>query len=246
MPCADRNHSSFLYTLGESAVLLDCGEPVCRSYKNSGLSWELIDQIVLSHFHFDHVGGFFMFMQGMWLEKRQKPLPVAMPADGLDPVRRLLETGMLFDELLPFKLSCQALKPAEPFQAGGIRVTPFATTHLAGLRRQFGKAHPLAFEAFCFLLEGGGFRVGHSADLGTPADLEPLLEKPLDLLLCELAHFHPEDLFTLLSKARIGHLVLTHLGRPQQKRHAEIQRNAARILPGWRITFARDYDVIAL
>ena len=67
------------YHLDGATVLLDCGESVCRSLKASGLPWDAIDEIFLSHFHFDHLGGFFLLMQGMWLEKRRKPLPVAMP-----------------------------------------------------------------------------------------------------------------------------------------------------------------------
>lgn len=246
MPCGDRNHSSFLYQLGGATLLLDCGEPVSRHLKASGLSWDLIDQIVLSHFHFDHVGGFFLLMQGMWLEKRRKSLPVAMPRDGLEPVRQMLNVGMIFEELLAFKLSLAPLQAGKPLEVGQARVTPFPTTHLTGLKRQFQKKYPLAFEAFCFLLEAEGVRIGHSADLGQPSDLDPVVAEPLDLLLCELAHFHPEDLFAYLQGHSIKHLVLTHLGRPQQKRREAIRKNAAKMLPKCRITFAEDLDLIEI
>ena len=219
---------------------------MCRSLKASGLSWDAIDEIVLSHFHFDHIGGFFLLMQGMWLEKRRKPLPVAMPRDGLAPIRQMLDTGMIFDELLEFRLSFETLRSGEAIQIQQARVTPYPTTHLAGLKRQFQAAHPLTFEAFCFLLESGPVRIGHSADLGDHTDLAPLLEKPLDLLVCELAHFHPEDLFEYLKGRTVRHLLLTHLGRPQRKRIGEIREHAAQILPGWRITFAEDLDLIEI
>jgi hypothetical protein len=49
------------------------------------------------------------------------------------------------------------------------------------------------------LLESGDKRVAHSGDLGEPEDLEPLLKKPVDLLVCELAHFSPEAIFSYLS-----------------------------------------------
>lgn len=245
-PCGDRNHSAYLYCLDGANILIDCGESVCRSFKASGLSWDTIDQIILSHFHSDHFGGFFLLMQGMWLEKRRKRLPVAMPQDGLAPFRQMLDLGMIFDELLEFQLTFEALRLGQPVQIGQARVTPYLTTHLEGLRKQFQKAHPLAFEAFCFLLESGPVRAGHSADLGSPTDLAPLLAQPLDLLVCELAHFHPEDLFEYLKDHVVRHLVLTHLGRPQRKRLDEIRRNVARILPGWRVTFAEDQDLIEI
>ena len=245
-PSGERNHSAYLYDLDGAILLLDCGDSVSRSLKAAGLSWDAIDQIIISHFHFDHIGGFFLLMQGMWLEKRTKPLPVAMPQDGLEPIRRLLELGMIFDELLEFQLAFAALHPGQPITVKQARVTPYRTSHLEGLRRQFQAAHPLAFEAFCFLLECGSVRIGHSADLGLPTDLAPLLERPLDLLVCELAHFHPEDLFEYLKDYAVRHLVLTHLGRPQRKRLDEIRLNVARILPGWRVTFAEDQDLIKI
>ena len=63
------------------------------------------------------------------------------------------------------------------------------------------------FNAFSFLFEHNGLRVGHSADLGKPDDLEPMLEKPLDLLVCELAHFSPEDMFFYLRGRRVKKIV---------------------------------------
>ena len=115
-PCADRHHSSFLYQLGETSILIDCGEPVSGSYKASGLSYDAIDQILLSHLHSDHVGGFFMLMQSFWLEARTKPLTVCLPKDGIKPIQRLLELSTVFPELLDFKLKFAALKAARAVQ----------------------------------------------------------------------------------------------------------------------------------
>src|SRR5882672_8610337 len=71
-PCADRKHASFLYRFDKVSILVDCGEPISSSYKASGLSYDAIDRIFISHLHFDHIAGFFMLMQGFWLERRQK------------------------------------------------------------------------------------------------------------------------------------------------------------------------------
>src|ERR1041384_3994733 len=103
-PCEDRNHASFLYRLGRTTILVDCGESVDRSYKSSRLGYDQIDAIFLSHLHSDHVGGFFMFMQGMWLEGRQKPLNVYLPAKAITPLRQMLDTVFLFEGALPFRL----------------------------------------------------------------------------------------------------------------------------------------------
>ena len=245
-PCAHRRHSSFLYQFGKTSVLIDCGEPVSGSFKASGLDYDLIDRIFISHLHADHVGGFFMLMQGFWLEQRRKALPVMMPAEGIKPVRQLLRLGTVFPELLQFRLRFQALHKGRPVMTGKVRITPFSTTHLEQLRSAFQKRYPGRFQAFCFLLEAGRLRIGHSADIGRPEDLAPLLEKPLDLLVCELAHFKAEDMFAYLKGREIGKILFIHVARPYHQNLAKTGRLATRMLGGIPFSFAREDEEITI
>jgi ribonuclease BN (tRNA processing enzyme) len=240
--CADRNHASFLYCLGDVSILIDCGEPVSGSFKAAGLACDSLDRIFISHLHCDHLAGFFMLMQGFWLEQRKKPLPVHLPADGIKPVSQLLEASLIFPELLRFRLKYHALRAGKSILTRGVRVTPFRSSHLDSLRRAFQKDHPQRFEAFCFLIEAGRRRIGHSADLGRPEDLEPLLRRPLDLLVCELAHFAPEDLFRHLRGRKIKRLIFVHLAREHWQNLNRTRRLAAKLLPGIPCSFARDHQ----
>ncbi len=244
-PCADRNHSSFLYHLGRTSILMDCGEPLSRSYKAAGLSYNAFDQLFFSHLHSDHTAGFFMFMQGLWLERRTKPLPIYMPQDGIKPFQLMLKAGLIFPELLQFRMRFEALRLHQPVRAGSARVTPHRSSHLDQLREAFQKKYPQRFQAFCFLIEAGGMRIGHSADIGAPEDLEPILRKPLDLLVCELAHFRPEDLFRYLKGRDIKRIVFVHVARPHWEKLSETRRLAARMLRGMPLTFARDNEEIS-
>ena len=96
---------------------------------------------------------------------------------------------------------------------GGARVVPFPTTHLQGLQAAFQKNHPVGFESFGFLIEAGRRRIVHSADLGAPEDLRPTLNKRVDLLVCELAHFSAEDLFSYLRGRDIRRVAFVHLAK---------------------------------
>src|SRR5581483_8841017 len=151
-PCADRNHASFLYRFGKASILIDCGEPISRSYKSSGLSYDTIDRIFISHLHSDHLAGFFMLMQGFWLERRKKELPVCMPDAGIKPVTQLLKACLIFKELLKFRLRFEALRAGKAVVTGDVRVTPHRSSHLEGLQKVFQKKYPQRFEAFCFLI----------------------------------------------------------------------------------------------
>jgi len=239
-PCADRNHSSFLYRFGKTSLLVDCGEGLSGRFKATGLPYDTIDRIFISHLHADHFGGLFMLLQGFWLERRKKLLPVHLPADGVKPINQLLSAALLFPELLPFRLRLEALRAGRPVTTNGVRVTPFQSSHLERLRKSFQKKHPQHFAAFCFLIEGQGRRIGHSADLGHPTDLKPLFAKPLDLLVCELAHFRPEAVFRYLSKRDLKRIIFVHLGRHHWENLAQTRRLAAKMLPGIPFTFARD------
>ncbi|SRR5581483_1091162 len=241
-PCADRNHSSFLYRFGKTAILMDCGEGLSRTYAASGWGYDDFDRLFISHLHSDHTGGFFMFLQGLWLERRTKPLTVHMPADGIKPIQQMQQAGMIYPELLQFKLRFEPLRLRRPVTAGNVRVTPFHSSHLDQLRLAFQRKYPQKFQAFCFLIESGRIRVGHSADLGRPEDLAPLLQRPLDLLVCEVAHFSPEALFRYLSGRPIKRIVFTHLARPFWANLKRTRQVAARLLKGVPFTFARDEE----
>jgi len=239
-----RGHSAFLFRLGEGTVLMDCGEPVSRRLRAAGVEPDALDAIILSHLHCDHVGGFFMLMQGLWLDNRTRPLPIHLPAEGLEPVRNMLNAAYIFEELLACELSYTPLAAREPFTAGGIRITPFATTHLDRLRESFGDKYPAAFEAFSFLLETDEARVAHSADIGATTDLDPLLEQPVDLLVCELAHVEPDELFAYLAGRAIGQVAFTHLSRPYRENLDELKTSAANALGDMPHTFLMDGDVV--
>jgi ribonuclease Z len=245
-PCADRKHSSFLYRFGKTSILLDCGEAVSGGYKATGLDYDTIDRIFISHLHSDHIGGFFMLMQGFWLEQRRKELPVHMPAEGIKLFRQMLNAAFIFPELLRFRLRFETLRAGKPVLTGKVRVTPYPTTHLEQLRVAFQKRYPQDFEAFCFLIEAGRLRIGHSADIGAPEDLEPLLKKPLDLLVCELAHFQAEELFWYLKGRAVKKIVFIHVGRPYWENLPKTRRVAKKMLPGIPIVFARDGQEITL
>ncbi|MGN6641630.1 MAG: MBL fold metallo-hydrolase [Verrucomicrobiota bacterium] len=244
--CADRNHASFLYRLGQTSILIDCGEPVDRTLKASGLSYDSVNAIFLSHLHSDHIGGLFMLMQGFWLAGRRKELPLHLPGAAIKPLRAMLDAAMLFSELLPFKLKLLPMKSGKSTAVQKVKVTPFPTSHLDGFRARFRKKYSNDFAAFCFLIEAGKLRIGHSADLGKTKDLDPLLAQPLDLLVCELSHFEPQEMFAYLSGRQIGQIVFVHLSSAQWENLAKLRRLAAKMLPGNPHRFARDGDLIEL
>lgn len=246
LACADRGHAAFLYRLGDTTLLLDAGEPVSASYKAAGHEPDLVDAVVLSHRHFDHIGGLFMLIQGWWLDGRGKGLTIHMPAYGIKPTRALLQNSLFIEEQRPFRLDFKTMSGGLPTEIKDARITPFHTGHMNRLQAAMPDADPGAFECFCFLIEADGLRIGHSADLGSPQDLEPLLRARLDLLVCELAHFTPEALFDFLRGREIGRLALVHLGRKCWENRDSILEQARSSLPDVEVLIPNDGEVVGI
>src|SRR4030067_2451562 len=74
----------------ERTVLVDCpGNPLVR-VRRSGLDVSALTDLVLTHFHPDHVSGFSLLLMNLWLLGRKRPLVV----HGLDYTVDRLEQVM--------------------------------------------------------------------------------------------------------------------------------------------------------
>lgn len=186
-----------------------------------------------------------MLLQAAWLAPRSKPLPVYLPEELIQPLRNWLEAVFLPDSLLGFTPEFR------PWQEGrtenvatGVRVTPFATTHLESLKQMIDPSAHERFKVYGLAVECSGRRIVFSSDLGAPSDLAPALSVPCDVLVCELSHFSPAELFAFLRGKEIGQLVLTHLSGALAGQEAEIAVAAREALPQIRdIEVARDGEV---
>lgn len=243
-PCADRRHASFLYRFGNHHVLVDAGDGLSTTYKASGLSYDAIDTVLLSHLHSDHVGGFSLFVQALWLEQRRRPLPVHLPGAGIPAIKSWLAATLLFEELVGFPMYWEPLAPLVRIRTPEVTITPHPTRHLESLRRAFQKNHrSVAFDAYSFLFEGQGRRVAHSADIGHVDDLDPLVAQPLDLLVCELAHVSVSDLVAKLRGRPIQRIVFIHLERELWRDRKRLKQDLKQGLGGIPFSVAEDGDV---
>ncbi len=216
-------------------------------FKAAGFDYEALDGVALSHMHSDHVGGFSMFVQSLWLAQRRRPLTVHAPAQGIPALQSWLNATVLPPELLGFELQWHPLETGRPFHIGDIRLTPHATTHLESLRRSLGTVHPsTSFESFSFVLEQGGIRVGHTADVGSVSDLTPLLNTPVQLLVSELSHIELADLTAALRRQPPGRILFVHVARELLADSSALELRLRDELDGIPFVLAHDDDVFSI
>jgi len=226
---AGRFQSGVLLEIEHRRVLLDAGEPCGSQLLEIGISLADLDAVWITHAHADHIGGLPLLLQASWLHGRQRPLPVGVPRHLSAPLRAWLDAVLLPSEVLGFPVEIFSWQAETAFALDDMTVWPHPTTHLDRTREKIGN---LAIESFLFEILSAGKRFVYSGDLGSAEDLRGVLDKPVDLLICELAHFTPEELVAVLRGARIGTLCLTHVSTDLDERREHLRMLFERELSG--------------
>jgi ribonuclease Z len=217
------NHeNTHMALLGEKRlIMVDCGNNPIVHLQNAGIDVHSVTDVILTHFHPDHVAGVPSFLMNSWLMGRKEPLNIYGLAYTLDRLENLM---VAYDwESWPnfFPVKFVRLPPDEFFQViedGEFRIFSSEVCHMIptiGLRVEFpqsGKVlayscdtepcpevERLSKDATLLIHEASGAGIGHSSaaqagEIAMKAGSEELM----------LIHFNAEGeaLQTLLEEAR--------------------------------------------
>jgi ribonuclease BN (tRNA processing enzyme) len=240
---AGRAHSAYLIeSAGSGPVMVDFGASSQLRLMQLGVPTRALAGLVITHLHGDHVGGLpFMWIDGLYLNRREEPLPIVGPAGTRAKIEALLDVTYAHAERMSWlPHSITEILPGESTALAGLTVRAFAAAHM----------DPPDVPLCLRITDAAGKTVAFSGDT-EPCD--GLLEAAdgADLLLAECTQLSPpagrhttwEDWRTLMPKVRARRLVLTHLG-------ADVREAIPRLLTeapaGVSLGFADDGDTYTL
>lgn len=87
----DRTTTMLAFESEGRSVVVDCGGDVVQRLLASGVDLDGIEAMIVTHEHPDHVSGFALFIEKIWLSGRTAPLPVIGIRPAIDQARRVWE-----------------------------------------------------------------------------------------------------------------------------------------------------------
>lgn len=226
IPTWNRYTESVALKIGDNLYLLDAGEPCSASMVRLGINYNRIRAVFISHMDPDHFAGLPMLIQTMELSQKRNglPLKIFLPPKACRPVKEYLRMMYLMPETLSFKLEFIPLKEGEIYKNAKTSFSVHRTNHLK--RRFISRKNmaPVPTDSFAFSATmPDKRRLVYTGDIAGPRDLDAFIDKT-DLLLVELAHFRPEDLFACLAGKKVGKIVCLHIHPDWNDREKEILR----------------------
>ncbi len=200
VPEPNRKCSSALIEVGEGRYIIDMGTQAIEELITRGISPESIRSVFITHMHGDHTNGLISFLDlCSWKFKSTEP-KIYLPGD-VERARAVIREWLACNdtEMRPFAFL--EVREGVIYDDGLLRVTALGTRHNRA--------------SFAYLVEAEGKRVLFSGDLSTKGPCVDfpvsVLDEPLDLAICECAHFKATEYLPLFEgKATLRRLCFNH------------------------------------
>ena len=194
VPEANRRCSCTMVEVGGNIYFVDMGTQAIEELRTRGKSIDAVKGIFITHMHGDHTNGLISFIDLItWYFKTPDPVVVLPDPDAGRVIREWLDVTI---NKATKDIRYQRTRAGVVYDDGALRVTAIPTQHCK--------------DSHAYLMEAEGKRVLMTGDLRNPAVDFPYVKGPLDLMLCESAHFPATDYLPVLEKLELKQICFTH------------------------------------
>lgn len=228
----DRGHSGIVVSVEGRHYLLDIGHGTTRQLVRANIDPSTVDNVFISHLHFDHIEDTAYFVISTWMSNRARQPHVYGPPGTQTFVDHLLENGAFqadiraraqykqrADSLEMVRPAVHEFEPGIVFADGVVKIFADYVDHIPSD----------ILHCFGFRIEAAGKAIAFSGDT-KPCEAMVRLAKDADLLIHECtfpeealefrkrtnigtyAHTSPTELGKLATRAGVKSLVATHFG----------------------------------
>ena len=236
MPTGERYQTGVVVTDEERDrhLLVDCGSGVLHRLQQSGIGYEEIASVLLTHHHLDHVADLLPLLKARWLAGEEH-LEIVGPTGTKSLVDDLLDVFDYLKERMDLRVREVG---AHEFEVAGFEIEGYETRHsLPCLAYRFGDQFTFsgdseAFEGLANFADGCDV-LAHDCSFPDDVDVDN--------------HPTPTQLGAALagSEADIGTVFLTHLYPHTEGRHEEMLKSIEAEYDG-DVRFADDLRTVEL
>jgi ribonuclease Z len=172
------------------AILFDAGDGTLRDILLHNLNLNKLKAIILTHGHFDHIGGLYSLLGYLRMIRRTEELPIIFPK-GCREVKLLLKTFVNhYGKSIPFKIIAKEINPNKTFRIGEMTIKSYKMVHCGSVKGADGKEMILGeLPALGYQISYKNEFIAISGDTGTDGDLKSLI-KDADLAIIEATFAH--------------------------------------------------------
>ena len=232
LPTGERFQTGIFVQDDGSGLLIDCGSGVLHRLQQSGIGYDGVSTVLLTHHHLDHVADLLPLMKARWLAGEEH-LEIVGPRGTKGLVDGLLDVHEYMDGRLDLQLREVA---AGEFSIAGFDVSAYETRHsLPCLAYRFDDRFTFSgdSEAFAGLVNFADECAVLAHDCSFPDDVDVS------------NHPTPAELGEILAGRDIGRVYLTHLYPHTEGRHTEMLESIAAHYDG-DVRFAEDLQTVSI